>query len=162
MRTTKRRDTRPELAFRSALHAMGLRFQVDKKIDANRGKTDVAFPTERVAVYVDGCFWHACPDHGTIPKQNRDWWVAKLEANKARDLATTRALTAAGWRVIRFWEHDDPVDAAQGVYDHVLAIRANNNRNGRATPLIGRTVTERHHGSVAADLRPPADSTRVQ
>ncbi len=123
MATTKRRDTKPELALRSALHDMGLRFGVDRKINGNRRRTDVVFPTERVAVYVDGCFWHGCPDHGTIPKSNRQWWTEKLDANKARDTATSDALTAEGWRVLRFWEHEEPVAAAGKVRDVVRARR---------------------------------------
>jgi DNA mismatch endonuclease (patch repair protein) len=123
MATTKRRDTKPELALRSALHGMGLRFAVDRKINGNRRRTDVVFPTERVAVYIDGCFWHGCPQHGTIPKQNRQWWIDKLDANRARDAATTEALTAEGWRVLRFWEHDEPVAAAGTVREVVRSLR---------------------------------------
>ena len=123
MAATKRRDTKPELALRSALHGMGLRFAVDRKINGNRRRTDVVFPTERVAVYVDGCFWHGCPQHGTIPKQNRQWWIDKLDANRARDSATTEALTEEGWRVLRFWEHDQPLAAAGTVRDVVVSLR---------------------------------------
>lgn len=123
MTTTRRRDTKPELALRSALHGLGLRFQVDRRINGSRCRTDVVFPTERVAVYVDGCFWHGCPEHGTIPKQNRDWWIEKLDANKARDAATTAALTAEGWQVLRFWEHEDAAIAAGMVHDLVVSLR---------------------------------------
>jgi len=123
MATTKRRDTQPELALRSALHDLGLRFGVDRKINGNRRRTDVVFPTERVAVYIDGCFWHGCPEHGTIPKNNRQWWTDKLDANKARDTATTEALTEEGWRVLRFWEHDEAVASAGTVRDVVVALR---------------------------------------
>jgi DNA (cytosine-5)-methyltransferase 1 len=123
MANTKRRDTKPELALRSALYDMGLRFGVNRKINGNRRRTDVVFPTERVAVYVDGCFWHACPQHGTIPKNNRQWWIDKLDANKARDTATTDALTEEGWRVLRFWEHDEPVASAGTVRDVVVSLR---------------------------------------
>lgn len=141
MQSTKRRDTKAELALRSALFSRRLRFQVDRKINGNRRKTDVVFPCERVAVYVDGCFWHGCPEHGTVPKQNRQWWLEKLEANKARDLATTEALSGEGWLVLRFWEHDDADAAADAVQREVLAIRADRNANGHADPLIGRAVT---------------------
>lgn len=123
MATTKQRDTKPELALRSALHRMGLRFAVDRKINGNRRRTDVVFPTERVAVYVDGCFWHGCPHHGTIPKQNRQWWIDKLDSNRARDTAITEALTDDGWRVLRFWEHDEPIAAAGTVRDVVVSLR---------------------------------------
>jgi DNA (cytosine-5)-methyltransferase 1 len=123
MTTTKRRDTQPELALRSALHGMGLRFGVERKINGNRRRTDIVFPTERVAVYIDGCFWHGCPQHGTIPKQNRQWWIDKLDANRARDAATTQALTDEGWCVLRFWEHDEPTAAAGAVRDVVRSPR---------------------------------------
>lgn len=137
MSATKRRDTKPELALRSALHRMGLRYQVDRSISDVRRKTDIVFPTERVAVYVDGCFWHACPDHGTLPKANRRWWAEKLAKNKARDEATTEALTAEGWLVLRFWEHEDPIEAARIVHDHVVAIR---NRRGRSYRSVRHPV----------------------
>lgn len=123
MTNTKRRDTQPELALRSALHAMGLRYSVDRRVEGTRGRIDIAFPTERVAVYVDGCFWHSCPEHGTVPKQNREWWVEKLAANKARDEAADAKLRADGWTVLRFWEHDDPKTAARAVRVAVVAAR---------------------------------------
>ena len=97
MRNTKRRDTKPELALRSALHGMGLRFSVDRPVHGTRRRSDVVFPTERVAVYVDGCFWHGCPKHGTVPKQNRQWWMDKLAANRQRDADTdARSAQTAG------------------------------------------------------------------
>jgi DNA (cytosine-5)-methyltransferase 1 len=123
MTSTKRRDTKPELALRSALHRMGLRFSVDRSIHGSRRRVDILFPTERVAVYVDGCFWHSCPQHGTIPKQNRQWWVEKLAANSQRDEDTDAALRADRWTVLRFWEHEDPLVAAKHVRDVVLDIR---------------------------------------
>lgn len=124
MATTKRRDTKPELALRSALHALGLRFFVDRPIPGTRRRADIVFPTERIAVYVDGCFWHSCPEHGTIPKQNQQWWVDKLAANKRRDAETDSALQASGWAVLRFWEHDDSLAAAERVREVVLQRRA--------------------------------------
>ena len=133
MQANRRRDTKPELALRSALHAMGLRFGVDRALISNRRKTDVVFPAQRIAVYVDGCFWHGCPEHGTVPKQNRQWWLDKLEGNRARDIATTEALTAEGWLVLRFWEHDDAAAAVRTVHALVLEIRTSRNGNGRAT-----------------------------
>ena len=123
MATTKRRDTGPELALRSELHRLGLRFFVDRQLDRTRRRADIVFPTERVAVYVDGCFWHQCPVHGTVPRQNRDWWIEKLDANSRRDADTDARLAAAGWAVLRFWEHDDPMSAACRVRDAVLARR---------------------------------------
>ncbi|MEE2852520.1 MAG: very short patch repair endonuclease [Actinomycetota bacterium] len=126
MASTKRRDTRPELALRSALHRLGLRFFVDRAVIGNRRRVDIVFPSERVAVFVDGCFWHSCPEHGTTPTRNREWWVTKLEANQARDTDTDRALRLNGWSVIRFFEHEEPSAAADVVFNRVMAIRKAN------------------------------------
>lgn len=124
MSTTKRRDTKPEVELRRALFRMGFRFRVDVPINGSRRRTDIVFAADRVAVYVDGCFWHSCPEHGTVPKQNREWWVDKLAANKARDANTDERLEAAGWTVLRFWEHEDPDVAADRVATELLARRA--------------------------------------
>lgn len=124
MANTKSHDTKPELEVRSNLHRMGLRFFVDRKIAHRRRRCDIVFPTERVAVFVDGCFWHACPLHGTVPKQNRSWWTEKLAANRRRDEETDEVLRAEGWAVLRFWEHEDPAVAASRVFDVVMQRRA--------------------------------------
>ena len=117
MQNAKRRDTRPELALRSELHRRGLRFFVDRPpLPGIRRRGDIVFPRARVAVFVDGCFWHGCPEHGTWPKENADWWRGKIEANKRRDRDTDARLTAAGWTVIRVWEHEDLTQAA----DHIV------------------------------------------
>jgi len=76
------------------------------------------FPSVRVAVFLDGCFWHSCPEHGTIPKRNRDWWAAKIEGNVERDRRHERELEAAGWTVLRHWEHEDP----RSVADRIEAV----------------------------------------
>ena len=111
-----RRDTKPELAIRSALHALGLRYRVDRSpIAGMRSRADLVFSRARVVVFVDGCFWHGCPEHGTIPLSNREWWISKIEANRKRDERVDRELTDAGWRVVRCWEHDDPVRVAHRV-----------------------------------------------
>ena len=115
MQSTKRRDTPGELALRTELRKRGLRYRVDYPLAGTRRRADVAFPGARLAVFVDGCFWHGCPLHGTWPKANADWWRAKIEANVLRDRATDSTLVANGWRVLRFWEHDDPAMAALGV-----------------------------------------------
>jgi DNA mismatch endonuclease (patch repair protein) len=99
-----------ELALRRALHAAGLRFRVN--LSGLPGRPDVVFTRARIACFVDGCFWHACPDHGTLPKNNRDWWQAKLAANVERDRRKDRELTGAGWVVVHVWEHEDPSAAA--------------------------------------------------
>lgn len=116
MRRQRRAGTGPELALRRELHRRGLRYRVDVRVlQGLRRRADVAFPRQRVAVFVDGCFWHACPQHGTRPKANREWWSDKLEVNVARDRDTDARLLEAGWTPLRFWEHDDPSEAADVV-----------------------------------------------
>ena len=123
MRNTRQRDTPAELALRSALHRRGLRFYVDRPMLQNlRRRADVVFPRARVAVYVDGCFWHSCPIHATSPKANADWWRNKLEANRRRDHDTDIRLREAGWTVLRVWEHEDPDDAADRVAARLVEL----------------------------------------
>lgn len=120
MQSTRRRDTPAELAVRSALHRQGLRYRVDvPALPGSRRRADIVFRRARVAVFVDGCFWHGCPEHGTQPKENATWWVEKLAQNRRRDAHTSHELTEAGWLVLRFWEHDDPDAAASVVRDAV-------------------------------------------
>jgi DNA mismatch endonuclease (patch repair protein) len=111
MRRNPRRDTRPERLLRSALHRAGLRFRVDYRVTLPGGavRPDVVFTRVRVAVFIDGCFWHGCPEHGNVPARNTDYWVPKLNQTIARDQRNTEALQADGWMVIRAWEHA-PVD----------------------------------------------------
>lgn len=97
------RDNAPELRLRHVLHATGMRYRLRAAL---RGKPDVVFPRARVAVFVDGCYWHGCPLHATRPKTNAEWWAARLDRNKARDKEVDAALAAAGWRVIRVWAHE--------------------------------------------------------
>jgi DNA mismatch endonuclease (patch repair protein) len=110
MRRNPRRDTRPELAVRRLLHARGLRFRVDSaiRLDELTVRPDVAFPRWQVAVFIDGCFWHCCPQHGNIPQRNVDYWVPKLQRNIARDQRIDIGLSRARWRVVRAWEHETP------------------------------------------------------
>ncbi|MFJ6390271.1 very short patch repair endonuclease [Streptomyces sp. NPDC091972] len=117
MAAIRRRDTRPERSVRSLLHAAGKRYRVDFRVDLEgaRPRPDIAFTRARVAVFVDGCFWHSCPQHGTKPGVNQGYWQPKLERNVARDRANDRALVAAGWTVIRVWEHESPHDAARRI-----------------------------------------------
>lgn len=120
MQSARQRDTKPELAIRSLLNSAGLLYLVDRPpLPGVPRRADMVFPTAKVAVYVDGCFWHGCPQHGTSPKSNGRWWAAKLEANRIRDADTTDQLRLAGWTVLRFWEHDDPSSAAARVQDVV-------------------------------------------
>jgi DNA mismatch endonuclease (patch repair protein) len=111
-----RRDTGPEVQLRRELHRRGLRFRVERRpLPGLRSTADIVFTRARLAVYVDGCFWHSCPEHGTMPAANREWWAKKLARNRTRDLATDQALTDAGWRVVRVWEHEDARDAADRI-----------------------------------------------
>jgi DNA mismatch endonuclease (patch repair protein) len=104
-----RKDTRPERILRSELHRRGLRFRTHVALP---GRPDVIFTRAKLAVFVDGCFWHRCPEHATAPKNNSAWWADKLEANVQRDARQTTQLAALGWAVLRVWEHEDPVAAA--------------------------------------------------
>jgi len=107
MRGNRRRDTSPELRLRSALHARGWRYRVDVAIAVagGRARPDIAFTRHRVAVFIDGCFWHCCPQHGRQPLSNTQYWGPKLARNVERDRIDNERLLAAGWRVIRLWEH---------------------------------------------------------
>lgn len=109
----RRRDTAPELQVRRILHAAGLRYRVAYPVPGRpRRSIDIAFTRRKVAVFLDGCFWHGCPDHGTRPTANATWWSAKIATNKARDADTTACLVDNGWLVLRFWEHEAPQDVA--------------------------------------------------
>lgn len=109
MQANRSRDTQPELAVRRILHRHGLRYRVAVAPESTlRRKADIVFTRAKVAVFMDGCFWHGCPEHGRITFQrNAEYWEAKISTNIARDADTTRKLEAAGWQVLRFWEHED-------------------------------------------------------
>jgi DNA mismatch endonuclease, patch repair protein len=117
MQAIRRTNTKPELALRSALHAMGYRYRKDLRLDLPEGRVrpDIAFTSRKVAVFVDGCFWHACPQHGSQPKKNEWYWSPKLRKNVERDRAADQALTDAGWTVVRLWEHEPVEDAVAKV-----------------------------------------------
>jgi DNA mismatch endonuclease, patch repair protein len=116
MKGNRKRDTRPELAIRSELHRRGFRYRVDARpVTTLRCKADIVFRPKKVAVFVDGCFWHGCPDHGTSPRTNAGYWRAKIGRNVERDRANEAVLVAAGWTVIRIWEHESPGDAAERI-----------------------------------------------
>jgi DNA mismatch endonuclease (patch repair protein) len=109
MRANRGRDTGPELALRRALHARGLRYRVDHPLPFDRRRrADILFTRAKVAVFIDGCFWHGCPEHGTTPRTNSAFWAEKIARNRARDEDTTDRLREAGWLVLRFWEHEVP------------------------------------------------------
>ena len=122
MRANRGRDTAPEIAVRKIVHSLGLRYRVDY---------DLAFTRARVAVFIDGCFWHGCPEHHTKAKTNAAYWSEKVQQNRARDAETSELLAAAGWRVLRFWEHEPPADVATIVANTVRA------QNGDTRPSQG-------------------------
>ncbi|MGC5583463.1 very short patch repair endonuclease [Ornithinimicrobium sp. W1665] len=125
MSRAPRRETAPELALRRSLHAAGHRFRVVHPVPGNRRRSiDIAFTRARLAVFVDGCFWHGCPEHGTQPRANGPWWAAKLAANQARDADTDRLLRDAGWSVVRIWEHEDVAVATAAVESALREARA--------------------------------------
>ncbi|WP_377105644.1 very short patch repair endonuclease [Propionicimonas sp. T2.31MG-18] len=124
MRTQGRFDTLPELAVRGALFSRGLRYRKQLPVPGMPRRTiDIAFTRIKVAVFVDGCFWHGCPQHAVSPKNNAAWWEAKLQKNRQRDEETNAYLTGLGWLVVRVWEHEDPVEAVDRISSAVQARR---------------------------------------
>lgn len=116
MRSNKGRDTKPELALRRAVHALGLRYRVAiRPVKSVRRTADIVFTKAKVAVFLDGCFWHGCPLHHTIAVTNASFWAEKVRRTRERDAETDQLLKEAGWRVLRVWEHEDPADAANRV-----------------------------------------------
>jgi DNA mismatch endonuclease (patch repair protein) len=127
MQSNRPRDTRLEREFRSALHRSGLRFRKNlRPLAGLRCEPDVVFTKLRLAIFIDGCWWHGCPIHGSQPVRNHDWWVAKLQTTKDRDARNDRALGDAGWQVLRFWEHEPLDKAVVAVLQEVLRLRGGN------------------------------------
>jgi len=125
MQGNRSKDTKPEIALRRALHARGLRYFKNRRpIREIRRTADIVFPTARVAVFIDGCFWHGCPDHHTIAKTNAEYWSAKVDRNQSRDRETDALLADAGWTVVRIWEHVGLDDATDLVASTVTAARS--------------------------------------
>ncbi len=118
----RNRDTKPELLIRRLVHASGLRYRVaTKPLPGMRRTADMVFRPVRIAVFVDGCFWHGCPAHFVPPKTNPGYWRTKIDGNMQRDRDTDSRLEEAGWLVLRFWEHQDPAECADAVYAAVSA-----------------------------------------
>lgn len=140
MQDQRRRDTAPELALRRALHRRGLRYRLDVPVvpGTRRRRVDIVFPRAKIAVFVDGCFWHGCPEHGRSRGATNEWyWQPKIRQNMERDADTNQRLRKADWLVLRFWEHDDPEQASV----HVLnAIRE-------------RTTGDRHRRRLVSSFR---------
>lgn len=121
MRANRRRDTLPELKVRALLHRAGLRYRVDYPPlpTLKRRRADIVFTRRKIAVFIDGCYWHGCPEHYVLPKRNTDYWTEKIRRNQERDTETDAALLEAGLQPLRFWEHDDPREVAQTVIEAV-------------------------------------------
>ena len=148
MSTLKRKDNEAELAVRRRLHASGYRFRVHYPVPGLRRRTmDIAFTRAKVAVFVDGCFWHGCPDHGTKPTANAEWWSSKLSAHPDRDPDTQAHLERNGWRVVRVWEHETPERAAEWVRE---ALTRQSQSNPVSVPA--RTTLREAPGRRAAVL----------
>jgi DNA mismatch endonuclease (patch repair protein) len=138
MKANRRTDTKPELALRHALHRLGYRYRKDFRLDLDSGRRvrpDIVFTARKLAVFVDGCFWHACPEHGTKPKNNEWYWTPKLVRNVERDRINDAALKLSGWTVIRLWEHVPLDDAVTTV---VAALAAAGAPTKAGTPAEGQ------------------------
>lgn len=134
-KANSRSGTKPEVRLRSALHRRGHRFRKDHllRVGEVRVRPDIVFTRWRIAVFLDGCFWHGCPDHQQVPKSNRDYWVPKLAANVERDRRVDAALIDSGWMVLRIWEHVElstAVDAVEGTLARCPIGRENSRRLG--------------------------------
>jgi DNA mismatch endonuclease (patch repair protein) len=137
MRRQRRADTHPELVIRRLLHRDGYRFRVHMKVpDAPRRTIDIAFPRLLVAVFVDGCYWHGCPEHGTSPVANAEWWASKLAGYRRRDQETDEHLQARGWCPVRIWEHEDPLTAVARVERLLRCRRDGQNASTSAVPEV--------------------------
>lgn len=121
MTANRARDTAPETRVRRLLHGRGRRFRVNyRPLDSDRRRSvDIVFTRQKVAVLIDGCFWHGCPEHFILPKTNVDYWTLKIDTNRRRDADTTGLLQAEGWTVLRFWEHEDPSMVADVIETHL-------------------------------------------
>ncbi|OPX17064.1 very short patch repair endonuclease [Gordonia sp. i37] len=124
MSQQRSKDTAPEVEVRKALHARGVRFRTDVKLEPDmRTRADIAWRGMKLAVFVDGCFWHGCTEHATRPAANREWWANKLDANIARDRRTDAALQERGWTVRRYWEHEAPSAIAEDIVTTIERLR---------------------------------------
>ena len=150
MQAVRSKDTQPESAVRSALHRLGYRFRKDYKVRAagRLRSLDIAFPSEGLGVLIDGCFWHQCPEHGSVPKTNRDYWVPKLRRNVARDEIVTAALRMNGWSVLRIWEHTPSNEAARQVVEQVEELRERARRRAARPALTAADLFAGAGGST--------------
>jgi DNA mismatch endonuclease, patch repair protein len=161
MRANRRTDTKPEVALRRELHRQGFRYRKDYRLDLTqtRVRPDIAFTARRVAVFVDGCFWHCCPQHGSQPANNTWYWKPKLERNVERDRAADAALTAAGWSVVRVWEHES-LEAAVAAVVSALAVSPEPRRPNRRPVPEPRRPADAPKPDRIADLGTPGWHTQ--
>lgn len=138
---TRGRDTQPELAIRRRVHALGLRYRVNAMpMPGVRRTADLLFPKERIAVLIDGCFFHGCPDHYIAPRTRAEFWEQKIQGNRRRDEETTSLFESAGWQVLRFWEHEPPEQVVSAISTAVSLARA---RAKDVHESLGRTAARR-------------------
>jgi len=131
MQGNKSRDTKPELRVRSLLHRQGLRYRVCQRPEKTIRRTaDIVFRKAKIAVNIDGCFWHGCPAHYKEPTRNRDYWRTKIEINHSRDNETDHLLSQFGWTVLRFWEHEDPETVAKTIQEELRKSKAGDDKGG--------------------------------
>lgn len=156
MQGNRSRDTTPERLLRKHLYELGMRYRVSHRpLPKLRRTADVAFPGVRVAVFMDGCFWHGCPDHCRWPESNEGFWRNKIEGNRARDAETNRALEQSGWLAVRVWEHEDPSEAAEEIAALVKARRRVTPREAGSQIAIPKKVndgvvsTTQHDAAIA-------------
>jgi DNA mismatch endonuclease, patch repair protein len=157
MRANRRTDTKPALALRRALHTLGYRYRKDYRLDLDGGRRvrpDIAFTARKVAIFVDGCFWHACPEHGSKPRANEWYWGPKLLRNVERDRANDAALMLAGWSVVRLWEHM-PLDEAVAT---VVTTLGPGRRAGLNPPGLSQTLVSYRRVRVRPKLRAPVEA----
>lgn len=126
MKKVRVKDTDEEMAVRRILFATGLRYRIyyqPKTPNIGRGSIDIAFPKKKLAIFIDGCFWHGCPVHGMVPKANRKWWLKKLAENKGRDSKISRILESDGWTVLRFWTHQSPEEMVTTIIETINRVK---------------------------------------
>lgn len=142
MRANRGRDTKPELAVRRIVHAAGLRYRVNMRPEPSFRRTaDIVFTRARVATFIDGCFWHGCPEHYQRPASNIEYWDGKRARNHERDEETTARLQSAGWVVLRFWEHEAPSDIAAKIIQVVKVVRPHDEVQSYSADLPRATST---------------------
>lgn len=133
MAKVRQKGTDAEMALRRELYRRGLRYRVNYEVlKKPRRVADVAFPSLRIAVFVDGCFWHGCPEHASWPKQNAEFWRKKIEANRQRDKDTNERLGRMGWTVLRFWQHESPAESAASIARVVTVARSKHHASASA------------------------------